>query len=145
MMSKEQITHDQRVALEMNLRNALCGFKEHEWFTLEQLIYTMYGDQTHYRIFEHDPIVRSTLLKWNWHCSAPGRADAHFVRINYSSSPKIIQFAKGGMLGTRASWPPYEDQTKKSSVDARNHPKSHALRKKLKPRRGPLVSAHNHG
>ncbi len=30
MMSEEKITYNQRVALEMNLRNALSGFREHD-------------------------------------------------------------------------------------------------------------------
>lgn len=143
-MSEPVISKSQLISLEMKMRDALRGFKEYEYFTLDRLIWAMDGELSHERVIEHDELIHNKLLRWNWHCPNPKHANPQYVRRSHPTPPKIIKPAKGKMFGTRTSWPAYEDQTDLKPRRSSTTAKTHDLLQKLKPRRGPMLPAQRH-
>ena len=106
-MTNTDMSKDQIVSLEMNLREVLTSFVEYEPFDLKLIIRAMFGETSHERHPSVDAIVRDRLLSWNWACVHDHPQNPTFQRRGYPTAPKIIRPAKGRMFGTKHSWPPY--------------------------------------
>jgi hypothetical protein len=107
---------------------------------LSQLIWAMDGELSHERDISHDQVIREKLSYWDWKCSDVNRANPSFVRRSYPATQKIIKFAKGRMVRTKGSWPPYERNEEKNCAEATSSVQSRTVLQLLKRSRGKIAA-----
>lgn len=98
---------DDRQSLEDMLRVCLAGYRDGQWFNLEELYVALEVQYTRTRDGSLDRIISQSLSEWNWYCKHRGRGILAYVRRDRPTSPVGFALVDGSVEVTTHSWPPY--------------------------------------